>query len=51
MFRHAKAHKMKVSGADLKDIQIMLGHVSPYSALLYLNFDKNEMLANAEKYL
>ena len=51
MFRHAKAHKMKASGADLKDIQMMLGHVSPFSALMYLNFDKNEMLANAEKYL
>lgn len=51
MFRHAKAHKMKASGADLKDIQMMLGHVSPYSALIYLNFDKNEMLSNAQKYL
>jgi integrase/recombinase XerD len=51
MFRHAKAHKMKAQGADLKDIQMMLGHVSPFSALMYLNFDKNEMLANAEKYL
>lgn len=51
MFRHAKAHKMKASGADLKDIQMMLGHVSPYSALTYLNFDKNEMLTNAQKFL
>ncbi len=51
MFRHAKAHRMKASGADLKDIQMMLGHVSPYSALMYLNFDKNEMLANAQRYL
>lgn len=51
MFRHAKAHRMKARGADLKDIQMMLGHVSPYSALLYLNFDKNEMLANAMKFL
>jgi len=51
MFRHAKAHRMKADGADLKDIQMMLGHVSPYSALIYLNFDKNEMLANARKFL
>jgi site-specific recombinase XerD len=51
MFRHAKAHYMKAHGADLKDIQMMLGHVSPYSALMYLNFDKNEMLNNARKYL
>ncbi len=51
MFRHAKAHQMKSRGADLKDIQMMLGHVSPYSALIYLNFDKNEMLANAQKFL
>lgn len=51
MFRHAKAHRMKADGADLKDIQMMLGHVSPYSALIYLNFDKNEMLANAQKFL
>ena len=51
MFRHAKAHRMKASGADLKDIQMMLGHVSPYSALIYLNFDKNEMLNTAQKYL
>ncbi len=51
MFRHAKAHRMKASGADLKDVQMMLGHVSPYSALIYLNFDKNEMLANAQKFL
>lgn len=51
MFRHAKAHSMKANGADLKDIQMMLGHVSPFSALMYLNFDKNEMLANARKYL
>ena len=51
MFRHAKAHSMKARGADLKDIQMMLGHVSPYSALMYLNFDKNEMLTNAQKYL
>lgn len=51
MFRHAKAHQMKAKGADLKDIQMMLGHVSPYSALIYLNFDKNEMLANARKFL
>ncbi len=29
----------------------MLGHVSPYSALIYLNFDKNEMLANARKFM
>ena len=42
---------MKARGADLKDIQMMLGHVSPYSALIYLNYDKNEMLANAQKYL
>ena len=51
MFRHAKAHRMKSAGADLKDIQMMLGHITPYSALVYLNFDKNEMLANAQKYL
>ena len=51
MFRHAKAHRMKARGADLKDIQMMLGHVSPYSALIYLNYDKAEMLANAQKYL
>jgi len=51
MFRHAKAHRMKAAGADLKDIQAMLGHISPYSALLYLNFDKNEQLANAKKFL
>ncbi len=51
MFRHAKAHRMKANGADLKDIQMMLGHITPFSALLYLNFDKNEMLRNAEKYL
>ncbi len=51
MFRHAKAHRMRAQGADLKDIQMMLGHVTPFSALLYLNFDKKEMLANAEKYL
>lgn len=51
MFRHAKAHRMKARGADLKDIQMMLGHVSPYSALIYLNYDQNEMLANAQKYL
>ncbi len=51
MFRHAKAHRMKAAGADLKDIQMMLGHVSPYSALIYLNFDKHEMLNNAQKYL
>ena len=25
MFRHAKAHRMKARGADLKDIQMMLG--------------------------
>ncbi len=51
MFRHAKAHRMKARGADLKDIQMMLGHVSPYSALIYLNYDQNEMLANAQKYI
>lgn len=51
MFRHAKAHRMKAEGADLKDIQMMLGHVSPFSALMYLNFDRNEMLATAQKYI
>jgi site-specific recombinase XerD len=51
MFRHAKAHRMKARGADFKDIQMMLGHVSPYSALIYLNYDQNEMLANAQKYI
>lgn len=51
MFRHAKAHYMRASGADLKDIQLMLGHVSTFSALRYLNYDKNEMLENAKKYL
>lgn len=51
MFRHSKAHRMRAVGADLKDIQMMLGHVSPFSALMYLNFDKNEMLDTAKKYL
>jgi site-specific recombinase XerD len=49
--RHGKAHRMRSKGADLQELQTMLGHASPMSCLHYLKLNKQEVLDMQNKFI
>lgn len=52
-FRHYKAHKMLEMGANVKEIQLILGHSeeNPRAAFQYLRTDKTEFMTIASKFV
>lgn len=50
-FRHAKAHTMLDKGANIRDVQAVLRHVSPESSFHYLTLNPNKFLSIASKYI
>jgi site-specific recombinase XerD len=52
-FRHGKAHRMVAQGANVKEIQVILGHSedNPKASFQYLRLDTSESKKIAEKYI
>ena len=50
-FRHGWAHKRRDQNAPLAFIQRGLGHISPVSTFIYEQYNDNEFVGNAQKYL
>lgn len=52
-FRHGKAHYMLSMGANVKEVQVILGHSerNPVASFLYLRLDATEVTKIAKKYL
>lgn len=50
-FRHGWAHKRRDQNAPLAFIQRGLGHSNPMSTFIYEQYNDNEFVANAEKFL
>lgn len=51
LFRHGKAHRMRAMGADIQELQVVLGHASPMSCVNYLNMTKEEVLGMESRFL
>ncbi len=51
-FRHYKAHTMLANGADVKELQVVLGHSeeNPRAAFQYIKLNRNEALSVLKKY-
>lgn len=52
-FRHGKAHNMLMKGANVKEIQLVLGHSehNPSASFSYLRLDMTEFKSIANRYL
>lgn len=50
-FRHSKAHDMLDKGANIRDVQAILRHVSPESSFHYMTLNPNKYLSIASKYI
>ncbi len=50
-FRHGKAHYMLDSGANVRDVQAILRHVSPQSSFHYMQLNQEKYVSIASKYM
>lgn len=50
-FRHGKAHHILNTNGNVRDIHVLLRHVSPESSFHYLTLNQNQYIQTAIKYL
>jgi site-specific recombinase XerD len=50
-FRHSKAHRVLDKSENIRDVQAILGHVSPESSIKYLHLNRKRYFETALKYL
>jgi len=50
-FRHTKANRILDKSGNVRDVQAILGHVSPISSFNYLNLNRERHVSLSQKYL